>query len=75
MIAIYDHNDSGLHYKCLMISIYIDLYNKTTILANLALARSINYDHKVGCRVRRSFTFINYNLKTSIVQATETERD
>jgi hypothetical protein len=33
MIVIYDHNDTGRYYK-------------TMILANLALAMSINYDRK-----------------------------
>ncbi len=38
--VIYNRNDSGQYYK-------------TMILANLALARSINYDHKVCCRLKR----------------------
>jgi hypothetical protein len=37
-IVIYDHNDNGLYYK-------------TTILANLALAKSVNYDHKVTLQI------------------------
>ncbi len=39
-IIIYDHNDNGLYYK-------------TTIVANLTLARSINYNHKVRCKLKR----------------------
>ncbi len=33
-IVIYDHNDSGLYYKA-------------TIVTNLALARSVNYDRRI----------------------------
>ncbi len=34
---IYDRNDNGLYYKTMTVA------NLTTIIANLALARSINY--------------------------------
>ena len=34
MVVIYDCNDSGQYYK-------------TTILTDLAIAKSVNYDHKV----------------------------
>jgi hypothetical protein len=37
MIIIYDCNDNGLYYK-------------TMIVANLALARSVNYDCKVTAK-------------------------
>jgi hypothetical protein len=40
-IVIYDRNDN-------------DLYNKTTIKANLALARSVNYDRKVFSKLKRN---------------------
>jgi hypothetical protein len=49
-IVIYDRNDNGLYYK-------------TTIIANLALARSVNYDHK------GTLQFAAY-LTTFIVQDT-----
>ncbi len=49
-IEIYDHNDS-------------DMYYKTMILTNLALARSVNYDRKVCCKLNRTFTIVNYNRK------------
>ncbi len=39
MIAIYEHNDSGQYYE-------------TMILPNLALARSVNYDCKVCCKLK-----------------------
>jgi hypothetical protein len=44
-IVIYDCNDNGLYYKTTIIS------NLTTIVANLALARRINYDRKVCCKL------------------------
>ncbi len=44
--------------------------NLTMIIANLALARSINYNHKVRCRLKRTFTIVNCNSKPFIVQAT-----
>jgi hypothetical protein len=57
MIIIYDRNDNGQHYK-------------TMIVANLALARSVNYDHKVCCKLKHTFMIVNYNPKPFIVQAT-----
>jgi hypothetical protein len=51
MIVIYDRNEST-------IVIYNrndnDLYYKTTIIANLALARSVNYYRKVGSKLERN---------------------
>jgi hypothetical protein len=58
-IIIYDRNDNGLYYKTMIIS------NLTTIVANLALARSIKYE------LKRTFTIVNYNPKPFIVQSTE----
>jgi hypothetical protein len=55
-IVICDFNDRGLYYK-------------TTILANLALTRSLNYDHKVHCKHKRTLTIVNYNCKTFTVPA------
>jgi hypothetical protein len=54
MIIIYNHNDSGL-------------YHKTTILANLALARSIRYDHEACYELKYTFTIVSYDRKTIIV--------
>ncbi len=50
MIVIYDRNDNGLYYK-------------TAIVANFALARSVNYNHKVRCKLKRTFTIVNYDPK------------
>ncbi len=63
-IVIYDRNDIGLYYKTTIVA------NLTMIIANLALARSIDYDRKVCCKLKRTFTIVNYNPKPSIVQAT-----
>ena len=41
-IVIYDRNDNGLYYK-------------TAIVANFALARSVNYNHKVRCKLKHNF--------------------
>ncbi len=41
MIVSYNGNDSSLDHK-------------TTILAKLALARSLNYDRKVHCKLKRT---------------------
>jgi len=59
-IVICDRNDSGLWYK-------------TTLLENLALAESVNYDHKVGCKLKRTLRTKNYDLKTYVVQAKLTQ--
>jgi hypothetical protein len=49
---------SGLHYKSFTIIIYdcndSALYYETMILANLALARSVNYDCKVRCNLKHT---------------------
>jgi hypothetical protein len=39
------------------------------IVTYLALARSINYDRKVRCKLKRTFTIVNYDPKPFIVQA------
>jgi hypothetical protein len=39
----YDRNESNLA-----------LYYETMILANLGLASSVNYDHKVRCKLKRT---------------------
>ncbi len=44
--------------------------NLTMTIANLALARSINYDHKVCCKLKHTFTIVNYDAKPFIVQTT-----
>jgi hypothetical protein len=56
-IIIYDRNDNGLYYK-------------TTIVANFALGRSVNYDSQVHCKLKHTFMIVNYNPKPFIVQAT-----
>ncbi len=40
------------------------------IIANLALARSINYDRKVRCKMKCTLMIVNYDPKPFIVQAT-----
>jgi hypothetical protein len=64
MIVIYDRNDNSLYYKTTIIA------NLTAIVANLALARSINYDHKVCCKLKHTYTIVNYDPKPFIVQTT-----
>ncbi len=58
---------SGLYYKSFTIVIYDrndnSLYYKTMIVANLALARSIHYDLKVCCKLKHTFTIVNYDPK------------
>jgi hypothetical protein len=65
---------SGLYYKSFTIIIYDcndnGLYYKTTIVANLAIGRRVNYDCKVRCKLKHTFTIVNYNPKPFIVQAT-----
>jgi hypothetical protein len=63
-IVIYDHNDNGLNYKTIIVA------NLAMIEANLALARSINYDCKVCCKLKRTFTIVSYYPKPFIVQVT-----
>ncbi len=67
---------SGLYYKRVKIVIY---YCNNTILyyervsscsVALALARSVNYDCKAHCQLRRTFVTVNYDCNTVIVQAT-----
>ncbi len=60
-IVIYDLNYSGLYYK-------------TTIVTNLALARSINYDRRILIYNHKDCYKLKRNLqsyKTFTVQATE----
>jgi hypothetical protein len=64
MIIIYDPNDNGLYLKTMIVA------NLTTIIANLTLAWSVNYDHKVCCKLKRTFTIVNYDPKPFKVQAT-----
>ncbi len=58
---------SGLYYKSFTIVIYIyndnGLYYKSTIIANLALARRVNYDCKARCKLKHTFSILNYNPK------------
>jgi hypothetical protein len=44
--------------------------NLTTIIANLTLAWSVNYNYKVCCKLKRTFTIVNYDPKPFKVQAT-----
>jgi hypothetical protein len=49
-MIIYDRNDNGLYYK-------------TTIIANLALARIVNYDHKGKFQFAAYLTIVIYDPK------------
>jgi hypothetical protein len=70
-IVNYDCNDNGLYYNTTIVSnLTMIVANLTAIVANLALVRSINYDCKVRCKPKRTFTIINYDPKPLIVQAT-----
>jgi hypothetical protein len=64
MLIIYGPNDNDQYYKTMIVA------NLTAIVANLALARSIKYDRKVRCKLKHTFTIINYDPKLLIVQAT-----
>ncbi len=44
--------------------------NLTMIIATLALARSVNYDRKVSCKLKHTFMIVNYDPKPFTVQAT-----
>ncbi len=52
----------------------VDLYYKSAILANLALARSVNYNRKVPWKLKHTLhsqvTTLNYDRKIFIVLAT-----
>ncbi len=63
-IVINDRNNNGLYFKNMIVA------NLTMIIATLALARSVNYDRKVSCKLKHTFTIINYGSKPFIVQAT-----
>ncbi len=63
-IVIYDRNDNGLYLKTTIVA------NLTMIVANLVLARSVNYDHKLHCKLKCTFTIVNYDPKPFIVEAT-----
>ncbi len=63
-IVIYNCNDNGLYCKTIIIA------NLTKIVANLVLARSVNYDCKVCCKLKCTFMIVNYDPKPFIVQAT-----
>jgi len=58
---------SGLYYQSFMAVIYYCndncLYYKPMIVANFALGRSINYDHKVHFKLKRIFPIMNYDPK------------
>jgi hypothetical protein len=45
------------------------MYYKTTILANLAFDRIVNYELKVCCKLKHTFTIVNYDRETFIVHA------
>jgi hypothetical protein len=68
----YHYETCGLYFKSITIAFYnrnvtiVD--NLYVIIANLALARSINYNHK-GCKLKSTFTIVNYDPKPFIVKA------
>jgi hypothetical protein len=64
MVVIYNRNCNGLYYETMIIA------NLTMIVANLALARNVNYDGTLCCILKHTFTIVNYDPKPFIVQAT-----
>jgi hypothetical protein len=46
------------------------LANLTMMVANLALARRVNYDRKLRSKLKRAFMIVNYDPKPFIVQVT-----
>ena len=73
----YSTGPCGLCYKSFKIVIYDgkdnDLYYKTMIIANLALARSVNYDCKVCCRLKHIFDCklqLYFNPRKSRIRST-----
>ncbi len=70
-IVNYDRNDNGLYYNTTIVAnLTMIVANLTMIVANFALVRSVNYDCKVRCKQKCTFTIINYDPKPLIVQAT-----
>jgi hypothetical protein len=65
-VVVYCCSNRGLYYKCVMTS----KYASTSKTLALAFTRSLNYDRKVWCKLKRTFTIINYNRNTFTVQAT-----
>jgi len=45
--------------------------NLTMIVAKLALARSVSYNRKVRCKLKRTFMIVNYDPKPFTAQATD----
>jgi hypothetical protein len=78
MIVIYDHNTNGLYYKTMIVTNLTTIVanlttivtNLTMIIANLALAWNVNYYGKVCCKLKLTFTIVNYDPKPFTVQAT-----
>jgi hypothetical protein len=63
-IVTYNRNDSTLYYKTTLLA------KVKLILANLALARSLNYESQGMLQSEAHLMIIIYNRKTFIVQAT-----
>jgi hypothetical protein len=53
----------------LLFAAYLKILDKAE--ANLALARIVNYVCKIGCKLKRTFTIVNYGREAFIVQATD----
>ncbi len=71
MTVINDCNDNGMYYKTMIVAhLTMIVAHLTMIVATLALARSLNYDRKVSCKLKHTFTIINYDPKHFILQAT-----
>jgi hypothetical protein len=64
MVVIYNRNCNVLYYETMIVA------NLTMIVANLASARNVNYNHTVCCKLKCAFTIVNYNPKPFIVQTT-----
>ncbi len=48
----------------LLLAAYLKILDKAE--ANLALARIVNYDCKLGSKLKRTFTIVNYGRETFI---------
>ncbi len=52
-----------------LLTVYLTVLDKAK--ANLALDSILNFDRKVGCKLKHVFSTENYDRKTFIAQATE----
>jgi len=58
-VVIYNRKNSCQYFKCFV------NYAYSSVALSLA-ARDVNYDSKLGCKLKRNFTIVNYDLNTFI---------